>query len=880
MIVFLCLTLLPFFSANDLSAEMQSRAIKVVVKNDNGSIDRVDLYDKMVAVIIGVDLYKNLPSQYHLNYAVSDARGVEKTLKERYNVSRIIGLYNQDANRENIMKVLLGELSTLDPDAGVIVYFAGHGITRSTQQGKLGYLIPYDGSLEGNEMYKNISMQQIKSDISPLIPSKHVLYIIDACFGGLLLGQRAAGLKPSHDMAYLREITREPVRQIITAGGENEAVLDGGLYGHSVFTGRLIEALEMNNDFITAKELGVSLQRKVFSDAASNGHKQRPQVGEIYGTGDFVFIPDVEKLRKDVDNEVAQLESEMNKLKKLKEDAEKRKNKAELREIERQHLLKAAALKQAKRRKETSLKEAELRRKMDEDEKINAMEMKKRDEEREKRLAYLKGQTNKIRMDIGSPIEALGMENARDELMRLNNIIEKLENDYQFEFTSQIAPIKKYYGDAINKIKAVPPRDEMFESKADYNLKLKNANDKVDLLKKELLRKQDAIYTELNADLIEKKDSLINQKEAIIAQNFPVDQDDIKWTFNKYDIEKEKFSISLEIKGLKTYVHIPIPKANAKEYYHNPDLLVAKATLSLNGKGEVSPNSFSLLGPGGEEYKSANLSKNYKFIKLTIDSGFNMEEVQLAEIEFLQEGAKIPVIVESYSSEYYDKRWSHNKIIDGNTDSSWANGDSDDNNYPHWFILSVPDNASCSFDSVRLYTGTQRGHTYRLSAFSLYGSSDKNEWSHLLTGKLDKNAPNNWETFYPDPKGSSEKKTTGLLAPEKNALFESGLAGTWEGRGCQGSGSCWTIKINIPPYDSKDSVGGTIEYPSLRCKARLEFVRWENATAVFRERYTKKGNCVDNGWLFLTPKDTDTLDYAWAWPDGRKDAYTEVALIK
>ena len=178
--------------------------------------------------------------------------------KDRYNFSRIIGLYNQEASRENIMKILLGELSTLDQNAGVVVYFAGHGITRSTQQGKLGYLIPYDGSFEGDETYKNISMQQIKFDISPLIPSKHVLYIIDACFGGLLLGQRAAGLKPSHDLAYLREITRESVRQIITAGGENQEVLDGGLYGHSVFTGRLIEALKMNNDFLTAKELGIS----------------------------------------------------------------------------------------------------------------------------------------------------------------------------------------------------------------------------------------------------------------------------------------------------------------------------------------------------------------------------------------------------------------------------------------------------------------------------------------------------------------------------------------------------------------------------------------------------------------------------------------------
>lgn len=467
------ISLLTFFIIPDITTGTQSRGIKVVAKDSDGSLDNVDLYKKMVAVVIGVDLYQNLPSEYHLKYAVSDAQGVEKIFKERYSFNRIITLYNQEATRENIMKILLGELSILDPDAAVIVYFAGHGITRSTQQGKLGYLIPYDGSLKGDEMYKNISMQQIKSDISSLIPAKHVLYIVDACFGGLLLGQRAAGLKPSHNISYLREITREPVRQIITAGGENEEVLDGGLYGHSVFTGRLIEALKRNKDFLTAKELGVSLQRKVFGDAASRGHKQRPQVGEIYGTGDFVFIPDIEKLRKDAESEVAELESEMKKLKRLKEEAIIRKNKAELRRLERESLLKEAALKQAKLKKEASLKEAEIRRKMEEEAKKDALEIRKRDKERKERLAYLKTQTEEMLKELGSPIEGFGLEEAQKEIKRLNNLIERFEKDYQMEFERQLKPIKEYYTEKIKEFENTAPRDEMFESKLDYDNMIK-----------------------------------------------------------------------------------------------------------------------------------------------------------------------------------------------------------------------------------------------------------------------------------------------------------------------------------------------------------------------------------------------------------------------
>ena len=75
----------------------------------------------------------------------------------------------------------------------------------------------------------------------------------------------------------------------------NERVLDEGRGGHSVFTGRLIEKLEQMDRYITARQLGEDLKQKVYSDAMDRGHTQRPHVGEIYGVGDFVFIPDIEK---------------------------------------------------------------------------------------------------------------------------------------------------------------------------------------------------------------------------------------------------------------------------------------------------------------------------------------------------------------------------------------------------------------------------------------------------------------------------------------------------------------------------------------------------------------------------------------------------------
>ena len=155
-------------------------------------------------------------------------------------------------------------------------------------------------------------MQQIKAEVCPLIPAKHLLIIADACFGGLLLKRSTDTTPTYYDMSYVKSITKEHVRQIITAGSEKQRVLDGGIKDHSVFTGRLIESLSNVKTYVTALQLGVDLKEKVYGDAAARGHNQTPQVGKIYGVGDFVFIPDAEKEQRKVEDQIRTLEGEIN----------------------------------------------------------------------------------------------------------------------------------------------------------------------------------------------------------------------------------------------------------------------------------------------------------------------------------------------------------------------------------------------------------------------------------------------------------------------------------------------------------------------------------------------------------------------------------------
>jgi len=128
----------------------------------------------------------------------------------------------------------------------------------------LGYLIPYDGSLKKHS--RNISMETLKTNISKSLKARHVFYVMDACYGGLMTDKRAIHQQTDRDLIALQKLAKDDVRQVLTAGSKGETVLDG-INGHSVFTGRLIEVLEAQNDFITANEIQAIITRNVISDA-------------------------------------------------------------------------------------------------------------------------------------------------------------------------------------------------------------------------------------------------------------------------------------------------------------------------------------------------------------------------------------------------------------------------------------------------------------------------------------------------------------------------------------------------------------------------------------------------------------------------------------
>lgn len=237
------------------------------------------------AIVIGVDDYAKWPK---LQYAVRDAEAIRQTLIDKlgFAAERTFLLKNGEATRNAILGLFHEKLGhgAVSKDDRLFVFFAGHGATRKLSSGReLGYIVPVDS--DPDQIASDaIPMTEIQN-IAESLNAKHVLFVMDACYSGL--GLTRGGASPN----FLKENARRLGRQMLTAGGADQLVADGGPGGHSVFTWTLLQALagkgDLNGDsLITGTELAAYI-----APAVSDISRQTPAFGSLPGSegGEFVF---------------------------------------------------------------------------------------------------------------------------------------------------------------------------------------------------------------------------------------------------------------------------------------------------------------------------------------------------------------------------------------------------------------------------------------------------------------------------------------------------------------------------------------------------------------------------------------------------------------
>lgn len=242
-------------------------------------------YARHWALIIGINAYTRTAP---LGYARQDAEKFAALLQSAFGfpAEGITLLLDGQATQATIREAYQGlTRDIVGPDDRVVVFFAGHGATRSGHRGEVGFLVPVDG--DPADTATLIRWDELSRG-ADLIAAKHILFVLDACFGGLIL-QRSA---PPGTSRFLKQMLQRHTRQVLTAGKADEVVADAGgpRPGHSMFTGHLLDALEGNaaspDGVVSAHNVMAYVCDRVAKDARSD---QTPHCGHLDGDGDFIF---------------------------------------------------------------------------------------------------------------------------------------------------------------------------------------------------------------------------------------------------------------------------------------------------------------------------------------------------------------------------------------------------------------------------------------------------------------------------------------------------------------------------------------------------------------------------------------------------------------
>jgi hypothetical protein len=243
---------------------------------------------RRIVVAIGIDQYANWPK---LKTAVSDAREFSSLLVDRFGFKEIEPpMFDAAATRENINSLFEDRLrKKLKSDDDVVIFFAGHGTTRTDEVGgekvDTGYLVPALAGAPGtDERWGDyVKTNELLESIGRL-PARHILVILDACHSGFALGGAVQSFRGAD--RYEADLASHVSRRVITSAGKDQLASDSGpVANHSLFTGLLLQGLEWGkadtygDGVVTSSGLGLYIQRAV---GAASDSQQTPDFGSFF----------------------------------------------------------------------------------------------------------------------------------------------------------------------------------------------------------------------------------------------------------------------------------------------------------------------------------------------------------------------------------------------------------------------------------------------------------------------------------------------------------------------------------------------------------------------------------------------------------------------
>ncbi len=194
------------------------------------------LYANRYCLAVGIEQYPGGMWRSLANTG-NDAKKLCEVLESSYSFETRL-LLNGDATKQNIGATMQDEFGDkVTADDLFVLYFAGHGHTIDRKGQAHGFLVPFDAQEETRSTM--IPMDDLVS-WSSWLECRHLLYIFDSCFSGLIALGGGSGGRVAQDQSV--------AAMAITAGQADEPVLDGGGDGHSIFTQYLLDTLQGGGD--------------------------------------------------------------------------------------------------------------------------------------------------------------------------------------------------------------------------------------------------------------------------------------------------------------------------------------------------------------------------------------------------------------------------------------------------------------------------------------------------------------------------------------------------------------------------------------------------------------------------------------------------------
>jgi hypothetical protein len=248
-------------------------------------------FGKSYALIIGIgdyNHYRKLAAPAH------DAERVRDFLTKEAQFDYVVTLTEEKASRAQIENLMEREFPTMLKDNDrFLFYFSGHGATRKLSRTRRGYLVLKSSPQDAWDQM--IDMQKMYQWTENVGHARHVLFLLDACFGGLAAPQIKDGATKERTIARLMQ----PASHIVSAGVEDE--YSYSVDNASLFTSGFLAAARgdlgpAKDGVISLSEIVVKINQFIDAQRARTGraYKMTPHqfdARDENNAGEFFFLP-------------------------------------------------------------------------------------------------------------------------------------------------------------------------------------------------------------------------------------------------------------------------------------------------------------------------------------------------------------------------------------------------------------------------------------------------------------------------------------------------------------------------------------------------------------------------------------------------------------